>query len=145
MEIRARYVLIGLFTLAVIAAGFGFVYWLNAFGGWSEKPVYLVRFEGSVTGLLVGGPVLFNGIRVGEVTALRLEPDNPKQVVATIAVDPGTRVHADTQVGLEQQGLLSGSPAVTLTGGSPSSPLIVPRKGVPPLLVAEPGAGQSMT
>ena len=145
MEIRARYVLIGLFTLAVIAAGFGFVYWLNAFGGWSEKPVYLVRFEGSVTGLLVGGPVLFNGIRVGEVTALRLEPDNPKQVVATIAVDPGTRVHADTQVGLEQQGLLSGSPAITLTGGSPSSPLIVARKGEAPILVAEAGAGQSMT
>ena len=110
MEIRARYVLIGLFTLAVIAAGFGFVYWLNAFGGWAEKAAYRVRFEGSVTGLLVGGPVLFNGIRVGEVTALQLDSENPKQVMATIAIDPGTRIHADTQVSLEQQGLLSGSP-----------------------------------
>ena len=29
MEIRAPYVLIGAFVLAVIAAGFGFVYWLH--------------------------------------------------------------------------------------------------------------------
>ena len=29
MEIRARYVLVGFFTLAVIAGGFAFVYWLQ--------------------------------------------------------------------------------------------------------------------
>src|SRR5262249_44405519 len=51
----------------------------------------------------------------------------------------------DTQVGLEQQGLLSGSPAITLSGGSPDSPLIGARKGGAPILVAEPGAGQSLT
>ena len=33
METRARYVLVGAFTLAVIAAAFAFVYWLNTTGG----------------------------------------------------------------------------------------------------------------
>ena len=33
MEIKARYVLIGLFTLASIVAGFAFVYWLETTGG----------------------------------------------------------------------------------------------------------------
>ena len=32
METRANYVLIGLFTLAVILGGFGFVYWFNTIG-----------------------------------------------------------------------------------------------------------------
>ena len=37
MEIKARYVLIGLFTLAAIVAGFAFVYWLETTGlRWME-------------------------------------------------------------------------------------------------------------
>ena len=77
MEIRARYVLIGAFTLAVIAAGFGFVYWLNNAGGLRERAVYRVRFEGSVSGLLAGSAVLFNGIRVGEVTGPAAQSGQP--------------------------------------------------------------------
>ncbi len=38
MEIRARYVLIGLFTLAAIAAGFAFVYWLETQAAWASAP-----------------------------------------------------------------------------------------------------------
>src|ERR1700731_1249772 len=113
MEIRARYVLIGAFMLAVIAAGFGFVYWLHAFGGLTEKAVYRVRFEGSVAGLLVGGPVLFNGLRVGEVTDLQLNADDPRKVTATIAITPGTPLRADTRIGIESQGLLGGSSAIS--------------------------------
>ena len=68
METRARYALIGLFMLAVILASFGFVYWLENKGGFAERKTYQVRFQGSVSGLLIGSAVLFNGIRVGEVT-----------------------------------------------------------------------------
>ena len=49
---------------------------------------------------LIGASVLFNGIRVGEVTGLVLNPDNPRQVTATIAVAASTPVRADTQIGL---------------------------------------------
>jgi len=145
METRARYVLIGAFMLAVIVAGFAFVYWLQAFGGLAEKTVYRVRFEGSVAGLLIGGPVLFNGIRVGEVTDLQLDPDDPRKVTATIAINPGTRVRADTKIGIESQGLLGGSSAISLAGGSPTSPIVVARKGDPPLLMADAVASRSMT
>src|SRR5688572_32121198 len=39
----------------------------------SPRTSYHVQFEGSVPGLLVGAAVLFNGIRVGEVTDLVLD------------------------------------------------------------------------
>jgi phospholipid/cholesterol/gamma-HCH transport system substrate-binding protein len=68
METRANYVLIGLFTLAVIAGAFGFVYWFNTIGGAGERATYRIVFDGSVSGLRTGASVLFNGIRVGEVT-----------------------------------------------------------------------------
>ncbi|MHB0768758.1 ABC-type transport auxiliary lipoprotein family protein [Bradyrhizobium sp. 5.13L] len=139
METRAPYVLIGSFVLAAIVAVFGFVYWLNNSGGIGPRTNYQVQFQGSVPGLLVGAGVLFNGIRVGEVTQLGLAPDNPRFVNATISVATATPVRADTKVGLEFQGL-TGVPVVTLEGG-----VIVAKSGEPPNLIAEAGAGQSMT
>src|SRR6476619_3684404 len=97
METRAPYALIGLFVMTVIAAGFGFVYWLHNSGGLTERTVYRVSFENTVSGLLTGAAVLFNGIRVGEVTDLRLDTNTPQLVNATIAVAGGTPVRADTK------------------------------------------------
>jgi phospholipid/cholesterol/gamma-HCH transport system substrate-binding protein len=139
METRAPYVLIGAFVLAAILAVFGFVYWLNNAGGIGPRTSYHVQFQGPVPGLLVGAGVLFNGIRVGEVTALGLAPDNPRFVNATISVASTTPVRSDTKVGLEFQGL-TGVPVVTLEGG-----MIVAKSGEVPTLIADPGAGQSMT
>ena len=68
MEIRARYIQMGAFTLAVIAAGFAFVYWLNNAGGLRERAVYRIRFESSVSGLLrrIGRPVQRHPRRRGD-------------------------------------------------------------------------------
>ena len=141
METRARYALIGAFMLAVIAASFAFVYWLENKGGFGQRAYYQLRFDSSVSGLQEGSAVLFNGIRVGEVTGLALDPDHPDQVVATVGVVSGTPVRSDTKVGIESQGLTGGA-AVTLTGGDSSSPPVTAENGQLPLLSAEPGAGQ---
>jgi phospholipid/cholesterol/gamma-HCH transport system substrate-binding protein len=144
METRAPYALVGSFVLAAIGAVFGFVYWLNNTGGLGERAVYLVRFEKTVSGLLTGAAVLFNGIRVGEVTGLRLDPDHPQQVIATIAVISTTPVRADTRAGLEFQGL-TGVPVISLMGGPSTAPLASMSPAEPPLIIADPDAGQSMT
>jgi len=141
METRARYVLVGFFLLVVMAAGFGFVYWLHHTGGLGERTTYQVRFQNAVMGLRPGSAVLFNGIRVGEVSDLRLSREIPKQVVATIAVEPGTPIRVDTEVGVEVQGLM-GSPAITLKGGNPAAPALTAPAGQLPTLVAAPGATQ---
>jgi phospholipid/cholesterol/gamma-HCH transport system substrate-binding protein len=144
METRARYALIGLFMLAIILASFAFVYWLENKGGFAQRETYKIRFDGSVSGLLVGSAVLFNGIRVGEVTQLALDPQAPQQVIATIAVDRYTPIRADTKAGIESQGLTGGA-AVTLRGGSGTAPLVSGAGDAPPMLLAQPGAGQDWT
>jgi phospholipid/cholesterol/gamma-HCH transport system substrate-binding protein len=144
METRAPYALIGLFVLFVIAAAFGFVYWLHNSGGLSERTAYRVQFENTVSGLLTGAAVLFNGIRVGEVTALELDANNPNRVTATIAVAATTPVRADTKAGLDFQGL-TGVPVVTLQGGSIPLAPDAGARSQPYTLVADPLAGQSMT
>lgn len=144
METNARYTLIGLFSLAVIGAGFAFVYWLQTTGGLGARTQYRVRFESPVSGLLVGSAVLFNGIRVGEVTALELNEKNPKEVHAAIGIDPTTPIRSDTQVGIDFQGL-TGAPVILLIGGSPTAPPLVAQPGEPAVLTADPLAGQSLS
>ena len=139
METRAPFVVVGAFVLAAIAAVFGFVYWLHNTGGLGPRATYHVQFDGSVPGLLVGAAVLFNGIRVGEVTDLGLAPDSPRRVNATISVVSTTPVRSDTKVGLEFQGL-TGVPVIALEGG-----MQLTNSGEVPTLIADPGAGQSMT
>lgn len=139
METRAPFVVVGAFVLAAIAAVFGFVYWLHNTGGLGPRATYHVQFDGSVPGLLVGAAVLFNGIRVGEVTDLGLAPDSPRRVNATISVGSTTPVRSDTKVGLEFQGL-TGVPVVALEGGTQLS-----NTGEVSTLIAEPGAGEGMT
>ncbi|HUI22353.1 MAG TPA: ABC-type transport auxiliary lipoprotein family protein [Methylocella sp.] len=144
METRARYILIGLFVFATILGGFGFVYWMHTIGGLGERSVYRIRFENSVSGLRVGAAVLFDGIRVGEVTNLRLNRENPQQVLVTVSVERDTPIKADSQVRIDVQGLM-GSPVVSLQGGSPALPSLAPVHGEPPLLVAGASAGQDLT
>ena len=139
METRAPFVVVGAFVLATIVAVFGFVYWLQNTAGLGPRTTYHVQFDGSVPGLLIGAGVLFNGIRVGEVTDLGLAPDSPRRVNATISVASTTPVRADTKVGLEFQGL-TGVPVIALEGG-----MQLANSGPVPTLIADPGAGQSMT
>lgn len=144
METRANYILIGLFTLVVVAASFGFVYWFSGSGAGVERAAYRILFEGSVAGLRSGAAVLYNGIRVGEVTALRLNPDNPKQVTAMVGIDRSVTVRADTKVGLDFQGL-TGIASITLKGESATAPLLTAANGEMPTLVADPNATKDVT
>ncbi len=144
METKANYVLVGVFTLAVIVAAFGFVYWFTRTGEGRERAVYSAVFEGSVSGLRKGSSVLFNGIKFGEVSNLKLDPKDPHKVVATLTVEKNTPVRADTKLTLEYQGL-TGAASVALKGVSQTAPVLEGVDGGPPTLYAEPGAGQDIT
>lgn len=143
MESRANYALVGLFTLAVLAALFGFVYWFNSGGGGRHIDVRVI-FSGTVTGLGRGSSVLFNGLRVGEVTRIELQPDDPRRIYAVIQVESTTPLRVDTRARIEAQGL-AGVVAVQLLGGDPESPPLAAMPGQSmPVIVAERSELQDM-
>lgn len=137
METRANYTIIGLFTVAVVAAVFGFVYWFQG-GVGGERGYYRIAFDGSVAGLRSGGAVIYNGIRVGEVTGLDLDPQHAEQVLVTVALHKGVAIRPDTQIGLEYQGL-TGIASLSLKGGT-EAPVQPGGRSNPPTLKAPPGA-----
>lgn len=138
METRANYALIGVFTLAVIASAFAFVMWFSGSGDRSYgQHTYKIVFTGSVTGLLRGAPVLFNGVRVGDVTNLDFEPQDPSHVYALVEIDARVPVRVDTRARLESTGL-TGVASIALLGGTEKSPPLAagPDKG-PGVIIAE--------
>lgn len=132
MQTHARYATIGIFSLAVIAAGFMFVYWLRGLGG-LDRFVYRVRFEGSVSGLVSGSPVLFNGVRVGEVMGVSLDRNEPNRTMVFASVDRAAPLRVDSKVDVETLGFL-GAPALALSGGS--GPPLSDSPDKPPILDA---------
>ena len=137
METRASYALVGAFTLAVLSAAFGFVWWFSGPSKNAARKSYEVVFEGSVSGLSNGAAVLFNGLRVGAVSRIQLAPDNPSEVIARIEVDRTTPIKTDTKVRLEFTGL-TGVASVALSGGSFEAAQLLPEDDKPlPVLHAE--------
>src|SRR3546814_4174557 len=74
------YGLIGGLTLALLAAAFGFILWLGQSQFARNFDEYRIIFDGPVRGLSEGGEVQFNGIPVGEITRISLDPRNPNRV-----------------------------------------------------------------
>src|SRR6201987_1488010 len=142
METRANYVLIGAFTLAVIAAAFGFVLWFQSLHTTKARSPLRIIFEGPAAGLRNGGSVNFNGIRVGEVISVKL--DNPRRVVALAMVENSAPIRKDTLVGLEFQGL-TGVAAISLKGGEEAAPSVPLDEDGIPVLTADPNRLQDVT
>ena len=142
METRANYVLIGAFTLAVIAAAFGFVLWFQSLHTTKARGPLRIIFEGPAAGLRNGGSVNFNGIRVGEVISVKL--DNPRRVVALALVENSAPLRKDTLVGLEFQGL-TGVAAISLKGGEEAAPPVPLDQDGIPVLTADPNRLQDVT
>ena len=137
METKANFVLIGAFTLAVVAAAFGFVFWFQNLGAAAQRVPLRIVFEGAASGLRTGGNVNFNGIKIGEVTSIKL--DDPKRVVVIANVDKNAPIRKDSLVGLEFAGL-TGVSSVSLKGGSIEAGGV---DGVP-TLTADPNAIQDI-
>lgn len=138
METRAHHILIGLFAILMLAGALLFGLWLSEGGFEQHQAEYRIVFNESVSGLTVGGNVKYNGITVGEVTQLKLDPRDPRRVLARIKVNPNTPVKQNTHAQIQPSGLLSGIAHIRLSGGSPESLPLLSKAGSAPEIPARP-------
>ena len=140
METKAHHVLIGAFTLVVVTLALLFALWLAKASLNRQYNHYDIIFTEAVTGLSKGSPVQYNGIQVGEVSQLKLDPKDPRKVVARIQVAADTPIKVDTRAKLGLLGL-TGVAFVQLTGGAPNSLPLMPTTEIPvPVIRSESSA-----
>ncbi len=142
METKVNYAVVGAFVLvlgAVLVAG---VLWL-ASGGMFQKKYDLYRAieNESVAGLNLNAPVKYNGVDVGKVRQIQLDPGNPEQVNLLFAIEHGTPIKVDTVAILKTQGL-TGITYVELSGGTKgSAPLRATAGSKYPVIRTQPSLG----
>lgn len=135
MEKNANYALVGLSSLILFAGLIIFIVWLARFQVNRDFDLYDIVFQGPIRGLSQGGEVHFNGIKVGEVTEIKLDPANPSRVRALARVAADVPIKTDSFATLEPQGI-TGVNYVQISAGSPSAPLLkdsVPANRIPVL------------
>jgi phospholipid/cholesterol/gamma-HCH transport system substrate-binding protein len=123
MERNANYALVGLASAILLI---GLVVFLVLLAGRKfshDYDIYDIVFQGPVRGLAKGGEVDFNGIKVGDVSKIFLDPRNPQFVVARARITPDVPIRADSYAQLEPQGI-TGVNYIQITAGTPSKPLL---------------------
>ena len=124
-----NYALVGAFVLVLGAALIAGVLWLASGGAIQKKyDLYLAIMDESVAGLNLNAPVKYNGVEVGKVRDIRLDPGNPQRVILLFAIERGTTIKVDTVAVLKIQGL-TGIAYVELSGGAPDAPLLTATAG----------------
>jgi len=139
MEPRAHHVLIGLFTVAIVCAALLFALWLGKSYKDVELRHYTVIFNETVRGLSRGSAVQYSGIKVGDITDLSLDPQDPRKVRAHIRVEGNIPITQDTKAKLALTGI-TGTSVIELSGGTPGSPPLVGKNGKEPVIVATPSS-----
>ncbi len=117
METKAKYVLLGTATLIGAVLIMLFAMWManSEFRrGYNE---FDIVFDDPVRGLAEGGEVRFNGIKVGEVQTLRIDPRDTRRVIARVRVSADVPVKTDSRAQLEPIGL-TGVTLIQLSAGS---------------------------
>jgi phospholipid/cholesterol/gamma-HCH transport system substrate-binding protein len=103
MHDRSYALATGIFVVVAIAVLLVTGYWLA--GTDPEQRPYIVMSEHSVSGLGQGSQVLYRGVSAGRVDDIRIDPQDPAQVLVRIVVRPEIPVHHSTFARLRQRGL----------------------------------------
>jgi len=118
METRAHYVAVGGFVLAAILLAFVTVLWLGRSEFSEQAKRYYIFFRGSVAGLNKGSKVQYNGIPVGQVVDIRVDPDDLEKIQVTVEIDTNiVDIKTDARAFLEAN-LVNGVATILIRGGT---------------------------
>lgn len=117
MATRSQKVKLGVFLTGAFILLVLIVAVLSGIGLWEDRVPYFIEFRESVSGLEEGAPVSLNGVEVGTVDAMRVQPQNSEIVEVRIRVDQDTPVKTDAKAFVNMQGV-TGLKYIELSGGS---------------------------
>jgi phospholipid/cholesterol/gamma-HCH transport system substrate-binding protein len=129
METRAHYVAVGAFVLAVIVVGFVAALSLGRVEFAQDLKRYYIFFRGSVSGLSKGSLVQYNGITVGRVVDVRIDPDDLEKIEVMVEIDKDlVPIKADARAFIDTN-ILSGVATIQIRGGTSQAQDLEPEVG----------------
>jgi phospholipid/cholesterol/gamma-HCH transport system substrate-binding protein len=111
--------IIGL-AVVVIAAAFIVFAWRATGGGAKAGAIKVTALFPNASGVNVGTDVKVAGLKIGNVTGMKLDPQS-YQVAVTLALDPSSKLPNDSTAAVSSEGLL-GATLISLTPGGSATP-----------------------
>ncbi len=124
MEPQAKYTLVGIVVLVLVALVVVAAVWLKSTGGQRDDEPFKIYFaRQSLEGLQIRSDVKMQGIKVGSVSSFRISARRPGSVEVVIRVDGTTPVRQSTRASVERH-LLTGIASILLVNTTENSPLL---------------------
>jgi len=130
MTSKAQSIRVGLFATATLVLVALVLIVFGGFRFWETSDRYRIVFDSSVIGLEPGAVVYLNGIKVGTVDSLAVEPSDLRKVAVAIDVEPGTPIRTDTRAMLQYAGI-TGLKVIDLRDGSTAAAPLLPGGEIP--------------
>ncbi len=138
MDTKAHYTLIGLAVVILLASLVTGILWLSVGLDRPVYHIYQVYMNQNISGLNQEASVKFNGVDVGYVRSMTLNPKNPQEVIINLDIKQGTPITTSTSATLAPQGI-TGLSYISLSAKTPNAPLLQPRNKAPyPIIPSSP-------
>lgn len=125
MESRYNYTFTGLFVVIFAMGLVAFAFWLGKYGqderDYRRFHVYITE---SVSGLSPEAAVKYNGVDVGKVESIRINPRNNEQVELVLKIKKETPIKTDSYAVLKFYGI-TGLAFIEIVGGSKDAPMLI--------------------
>ncbi len=102
-----------------------------------KEDTYYISYEDiSVSGLEVGSPVKYMGVKAGTVADIHIDPEDVSNIIVEVSLKPGTPVKEDARADITSVGI-TGLKTIEIRGGSNEAESLEPGEYIP--------AGSSIT
>jgi len=137
MESKGSYVVAGVFIVIFSLALISAILWMGKFTEKKEYDYYKIRVNESVSGLQKESAVKYMGVEIGKVSTIKVDPDNPEEVVITIKVPKGIPIRKGMWATQKSIGI-TGLSYIEIAGGNKNAPLLKQREGEIPTIPYKP-------
>ncbi|ACJ18596.1 MlaD family protein [Coxiella burnetii] len=138
MDTKVNYTLVGFFIILLGAASIVIFLWFSTFRHRQTFDTYLVYMHEEVSGINTQTPVRFNGVKVGYVQKIEINPADPQQVVLTLKIKHETPITTSTVATLRSEGIM-GTDYVALKALTATAPPLIAKPGEKyPVIPSEP-------
>jgi len=127
METESKYIAVGSFVLILLLAIIGFTIWASKLD-WDKSYTYEIYFSDSVAGLREGEVVTYNGVPIGKVKKIDINPEKIELIRVVVGIYNPSLIRENSYATLETKGL-TGIVFVQIHGSTPDSPILKPKKG----------------
>ena len=121
IKTRSQNIRLGIFiTISIIVLSILIGYFTTRQFFEKTDTYYVVYHDVSVSGLEVGSPVKYMGIKVGTITNITIDPENVKDIIVELALKPYTPIKQDAQADIITMGI-TGLKTIEIKAGSNES------------------------